>query len=249
MSLSPHDMDFIEAKHAAAREIALALGVPPMLLGIPGDNTYSNLQESTRAFWRQTVLPLVARTAKALVGWLGPAYGGELSLSPDLDAIEALSAEREALWARLEKASFLTADEKRSAVGYGPLAEGGMGEKAGFRPDQPRVPAGSPGGGRWTDGGGVGSGQPENGDSNGSESIGRGSSVIFAARRRGGIARELLTLTVRQFVSQYCRARINRELPSEFEDVTIADVIELARGGDRAARTCIKLLERPRYRK
>jgi hypothetical protein len=33
-------MDFIEAKHAAAREIALALGVPPMLLGIPGDNTY-----------------------------------------------------------------------------------------------------------------------------------------------------------------------------------------------------------------
>ena len=29
--------------------------------------------------------------------------------------------EREALWARLEKATFLTADEKRSAVGYGPL--------------------------------------------------------------------------------------------------------------------------------
>jgi HK97 family phage portal protein len=39
LSLSPKDMDFIEAKHAAAREIALALGVPPMLLGIPGDNT------------------------------------------------------------------------------------------------------------------------------------------------------------------------------------------------------------------
>ena len=39
MSISPKDMDFIEAKHVAAREIALALGVPPMLLGIPGDNT------------------------------------------------------------------------------------------------------------------------------------------------------------------------------------------------------------------
>jgi lysozyme family protein len=34
-------MDFIEAKNAAAREIALALGVPPMLFGIPGDNTYT----------------------------------------------------------------------------------------------------------------------------------------------------------------------------------------------------------------
>jgi lysozyme family protein len=42
LSLSPRDMDFIEAKNAAAREIALAIGVPPMLLGIPGDNTYSD---------------------------------------------------------------------------------------------------------------------------------------------------------------------------------------------------------------
>ena len=99
-SMSPHpkDMDFIEAKHAAAREIALALGVPPMLLGIPGDNTYSNYQEATRTFWRQTVLPLVNRTAKALSAWLSPAYGAPLELRPDLDAIEALSTEREALW-------------------------------------------------------------------------------------------------------------------------------------------------------
>ena len=57
-------MDFIEAKHAAAREIALAFGVPPMLLGIPGDNTYANYAEANRAFWRQTVLPLVDRTAR-----------------------------------------------------------------------------------------------------------------------------------------------------------------------------------------
>jgi HK97 family phage portal protein len=126
MSLSPRDMDFIEAKHVAAREIALALGVPPMLLGIPGDNTYSNYQEATRSFWRSTVLPLVNRTAKALSTWLGPAYidarlpTARLELRPDLDTIEALSAEREALWARINAATFLTDDEKRAAVGYGP---------------------------------------------------------------------------------------------------------------------------------
>jgi HK97 family phage portal protein len=34
MSLSPKDMDFMEAKHSAAREIALAFGVPPMLLAM-----------------------------------------------------------------------------------------------------------------------------------------------------------------------------------------------------------------------
>ena len=121
LSLTPKDLDFIEAKHASAREIALALGVPPMLLGIPGDNTYSNYQEATRSFWRQTVLPLAWRTAKALSSWLGPAYGGALALKPDLDRVEALSAERDGLWSRLESASFLTPNEKRAAVGYAPL--------------------------------------------------------------------------------------------------------------------------------
>ena len=119
MALTPRDMDFAEAKATAAREIALAFGVPPMLLGIPGDNTYANYAEANRAFWRQTVIPLVARTAAALGQWLAPAYGGGLRLGYDADAIEALSAEREALWARVGAAGFLTDDEKRAAVGYG----------------------------------------------------------------------------------------------------------------------------------
>ncbi len=119
MALTPRDMDFAEAKNAAAREIALAFGVPPMLLGIPGDNTFANYQEAQRAFWRQTVLPLAARTAASLGGWLGHAYGGGLRLGLDLDGVDALSTEREALWSRVGAASFLTEDEKRAAVGYG----------------------------------------------------------------------------------------------------------------------------------
>ena len=77
MAFSPKDMDFIAAKHVAAREVALALGVPPMLLGIPGDNTYSNYAEANRSFWRQTVLPLVNRTAKALVGMARACFAGK----------------------------------------------------------------------------------------------------------------------------------------------------------------------------
>jgi HK97 family phage portal protein len=125
MSLSPKDMDFIEAKHVAAREIALALGVPPMLLGIPGDNTYANYAEANRVFWRQTVLGLVGRTAKALSGWLGMAFGERLSLRPALDAIDALAAERTALWERVSRADFLTVDEKRAMVGLPPLGDHG----------------------------------------------------------------------------------------------------------------------------
>jgi HK97 family phage portal protein len=119
MGMTPKDMDFIEAKHSASRDIALAFGVPPMLLGIPGDNTYANYQEANRAFYRLTVLPLVARTAKDLSAWLAPVFGGELRLWFDADRIEGLAAERDALWARLGAAEFLSDDEKREAVGYG----------------------------------------------------------------------------------------------------------------------------------
>jgi HK97 family phage portal protein len=122
MGLTPKDMDFIEAKNAACRDIALAFGVPPMILGIPGDNTYSNYQEANRAFYRMTVLPLAARTASEIAAWLGPRFGAELRLEPDADRIDGLSAEREALWARVGAADFLTDDEKREAVGYGPRA-------------------------------------------------------------------------------------------------------------------------------
>ncbi len=124
MSFTPKDMDFMEAKHSAAREIALAFGVPPMLLAIPGDNTYSNYQEANRALVRQTVLPLAARIGAALTQWLAPAFGGALTLAVDADRIEALSPDRAALWERVTKAPFLTVNEKRAATGYGAV-EGG----------------------------------------------------------------------------------------------------------------------------
>ena len=118
MGYSPQEMQFIEAKNAAAREIALAFGVPPMLLGIPGDNTFANYAEANRSFWRQTVVPLAGRMAEALTGFLAADFG-DLRLSHDLDQVEALAGDREALWSRVERASFLTNDEKRAAVGYG----------------------------------------------------------------------------------------------------------------------------------
>jgi len=116
MSLSPAEMDFIAGKHAAAREIALAFGVPPQLLGIPGDNTYANYREANGAFWRHTVVPLAERAARALTGWLGGKHPGA-RIACDLEAVPALSAERDALWARLEAATFLTPDERRRLAG------------------------------------------------------------------------------------------------------------------------------------
>jgi HK97 family phage portal protein len=116
-------MDFMEAKHTAAREIALAFGVPPQLLGIPGDNTYANYLEANRAFFRASVLPFANRIAAALGQWLGAAFG-QARLVVDADAVDALASDRAALWVRVTDAPFLTINEKRAAVGYAPL-EGG----------------------------------------------------------------------------------------------------------------------------
>ncbi|MGE7371046.1 phage portal protein [Neorhizobium sp. NPDC001467] len=118
MALSPKDMDFMEAKNGAARDIALGLGVPPMLLGIPGDNTYANYQEAHRAFYRLTVLPMIFRTAASFSVWLAAAFDVPLRLAPDLDQVVGLAAERDALWTRVGAATFLTDEEKREAVGY-----------------------------------------------------------------------------------------------------------------------------------
>lgn len=116
LSLTPADMDFVETKAAAAREIALAFGVPPMLLGLPGDNTYANYQEANRALWRLTILPLAGKILGGLQAHLN-AWWPDLSLAIDRDAIPALAADRERVWAQVASADFLSGEEKRRMLG------------------------------------------------------------------------------------------------------------------------------------
>ncbi len=116
MALSPADMDFASLKAAAARDIALAFGVPPMLLGLPGDNTYANYREANRALWRLTLLPLAERILAGLLHGLSPWFG-RATLAVDLDRVPALAEDRERLWAQVSAADFLSDDEKRKLLG------------------------------------------------------------------------------------------------------------------------------------
>jgi HK97 family phage portal protein len=124
MGFSPSDMEFQKTKEAAAREIAIAFGVPPMLLGLTGDATYANYQEANRAFYRLTVLPLVTRVAGSIADWLGDFTGERFDLKPDLDQVAALSVERDAQWKRVATAVFLTDAEKRNLLGLPSLEVG-----------------------------------------------------------------------------------------------------------------------------
>lgn len=116
LSLSPADMDFIALKAAAARDIALAFGVPPMLLGLPGDSTFANYREANRALWRQTILPLLAKIVGSLEQGLATHWPG-LALAIDREAVPELADEQEGLWDRISTAGFLTDEEKRVLLG------------------------------------------------------------------------------------------------------------------------------------
>jgi len=117
LSLSPADLDFAETKAAAAREIALAFGVPPMLLGLPGDSTHANYKEANRALWRLTVLPM----AEGMLGDLGrglAAWVAEPAMTLDPDRVPALVEDRERLWRMVSAATFISDGEKRQMTGW-----------------------------------------------------------------------------------------------------------------------------------
>ena len=122
LSLSPADMDFAELKAAAARDIALAFGVPPMLLGLPGDNTYANYREANRALWRQTLLPMAGKILGGIAEALSPWFP-QARLTVDLDKVHALADDREKLWKQVSEAAFLSDAEKRSILGLAPAGD------------------------------------------------------------------------------------------------------------------------------
>jgi HK97 family phage portal protein len=119
LSLTPADMDFVALKEGAARDIALAFGVPPVLVGLPGDATYANAREAGRALYRQTILPMAERIleglGKMLGDWLGP-----VRLTVDTDQLTELAEDRAKLWEQVGAAAFLSDAEKRDMLGFEP---------------------------------------------------------------------------------------------------------------------------------
>jgi HK97 family phage portal protein len=119
MAMSPADMDFIALKESAARDIALAFGVPPVLVGLPGDATYANAREAGRALYRQTVFPLARRILNALDALLGDWMDGPPGLAFDPDLVTELAEDRALLWEQVSAADFLSREEKRAQLGFG----------------------------------------------------------------------------------------------------------------------------------
>jgi HK97 family phage portal protein len=118
MGLSPVDMAILDTKNSAARDIALGLGVPPLLLNIPGDATYSNYQEARLAFWEDTIIQMLEMIGADWSDWFG------VDLRPDLDNVPAIADKKATVWDMVEKSTVLTINEKRERMGFEPVAGG-----------------------------------------------------------------------------------------------------------------------------
>lgn len=122
MGLSPMDMEILKVKETSARDISLAFGVPPLLLNIPGDNTYANYREARLGFYEDTVLPLIDYLCESFSHWTDPFFPGAV-LVPNKDKIEAIAQKREQMWKMADESDDLTLNESRALKGYDPLPD------------------------------------------------------------------------------------------------------------------------------
>jgi len=130
MGLNAQEIAWLEGLKLSAREIAIAFGVPPELIGDSENKTYSNWQESRKAFYEETILPLMDWMKAELNNWLVPKFGdSSVFIDYDKDEIEALSEDRQTMWQRAiegVKAGIITPNEAREMLGYETVEGGDM---------------------------------------------------------------------------------------------------------------------------
>lgn len=120
LGMNSRDLDWSQGIQQSAREICEVIGVPSILIGDPAAKTFNNYKEAKKALYVDTVLPMLNKIMRAYNQFLvKPEYGKNYFFAPNLDAVDVLREERMALWDRINRATFLTENEKRVELGYG----------------------------------------------------------------------------------------------------------------------------------
>jgi len=127
MGLSPRDMDFLQNKNMAAKDIALCFGVPSQLIGVPDAQTYANVQEARLALYEETIIPLAKRVESDLNEWLAPLYGDDFYIQYDIDAVPAMTERRRRVYENVTQAvreGIISRNEARERLGLEPISGG-----------------------------------------------------------------------------------------------------------------------------
>ena len=121
LGLSPVDLNIIESQKMDLRDICNVYGISSELLNDPDNKTNANKRESRMALYYETVIPELDLIRDELNRWLVPAFetdGKKYHLDYDIASIPALQGDIEKQTAHLDKAWWITGNEKRMLQGY-----------------------------------------------------------------------------------------------------------------------------------
>lgn len=125
LGMTVKDMDFLNMKHSVSRDIALGLGVPPLMLDIPGDSTFNNKAEAKQWFFEGPVMMDLWSLQTQFNRWLAPMYSDGVSMRFNLDSHPAFADKRMKLFDMVKASEVMTINERREKIGLPPLEEGG----------------------------------------------------------------------------------------------------------------------------
>jgi HK97 family phage portal protein len=126
----PRDMMLTDVDMHAVARITSAMGLSPMLLGLPDPGkTYSNYREAQRAAWINSIVPFQELIRQTLNERLLSIYdpSGRLQLKWDYANVEALAEDQKAQADRavnLYKTGLITRNEGRRIVALEPTEDG-----------------------------------------------------------------------------------------------------------------------------
>jgi len=124
LSMSPHDMDWLNADKTTAQKVCSIFNVAPELIGFT-EKKYSNYPEARKALYIEAVLPLMYIFRDDFNIWLTPRYGERLELRLNLDKIDALKEDRKTVFEYVSKVDCITDNEKREILGYDNIGPAG----------------------------------------------------------------------------------------------------------------------------
>lgn len=124
---SPRDLSLQQINQMTIKDISVALGVSPILLGDSSQSTYSNYASARAQLYMEAVVPLAIRFYAGFSAWLSTKLKNNINIKIDLDSVDALNVVRESKWQSTmggyEK-GVITLNEAREALGYSPVEEG-----------------------------------------------------------------------------------------------------------------------------
>lgn len=119
--MSPVDMEVLASIRESRRVICNAYGFPSQLLNDSEKTTYNNMQEARKQLYMDVIIPELTRLFTELNRWLLPRFnqdGKKYHLDFDVSGIEALADDMKAKTEWLDRAWWLTPNQKLEEMDY-----------------------------------------------------------------------------------------------------------------------------------